>query len=75
MYLIFGILTVLLNLLVYTIFTKELYVNYMMSNLASWIISIIFAYITNKFFVFKSNALDFIFLCKEILWFISFRFI
>lgn len=55
-YLIVGVLTTLVSLGVYAIFTKIFFVNYMISTIISWIISVSFAYITNKKFVFKSKC-------------------
>lgn len=53
-YLIVGVLTTLVSILIYWFFTKICHVNYMISNVISWIGSVSFAYVTNKKFVFKS---------------------
>ena len=53
-YLIVGGLTTLVSVVVYAVFTRFFHVNYMISNLVSWIISVLFAYLTNKKFVFRS---------------------
>jgi len=55
-YLIVGVLTTLVSIVIYWIFTKLFHVNYMISNVISWIGSVSFAYITNKVFVFKSKC-------------------
>ena len=55
-YLIVGCLTTLVSILIYFIFTKLFHVNYMISNVISWIGSVLFAYITNKKFVFNSKC-------------------
>lgn len=55
-YLFFGVLTTLVSIVIYWIFTKLFNVNYMISNVISWIGSVSFAYITNKLFVFKSKC-------------------
>lgn len=55
-YLIVGALTTMVSIIVYWIFTKLFQVNYMISNIISWIMSVSFAYITNKKFVFKSKC-------------------
>lgn len=55
-YLIVGGLTTLVSIIVYAMFTKLFHVNYMISNVISWIVSVLFAYITNKKFVFKSKC-------------------
>ena len=72
-YLIFGALTTLVNILSYAILSslilrwipsESLKVN--ISEIASFIISIIFAYITNKIYVFKSKTNSIHELLKEI---------
>ena len=55
-YLIVGGLTTIVSILIYALFTKLFHVNYMISNLISWIGSVLFAYVTNKKFVFKSKC-------------------
>ena len=55
-YLIFGILTTIVNLIVYAFCTKLFSINYMISNIIAWILSVLFAYITNKKYVFKSKC-------------------
>ena len=55
-YLIVGVLTTIVSIVIYAVFTKLFNVNYMISNIISWIGSVSFAYITNKIFVFKSKC-------------------
>jgi putative flippase GtrA len=55
-YLIVGVLTTLVSIVIYWVFTKLFHVNYMISNIISWIGSVSFAYITNKKFVFNSKC-------------------
>ena len=55
-YLIVGVLTTLVSILVYALFTKIFHVNYMISNFISWVFSVLFAYVTNKKYVFKSKC-------------------
>ena len=57
-YLIVGLLTTLVSISVYALFTKCFHINYMIANGFSWIISVLFAYITNRIFVFKSKSED-----------------
>lgn len=71
-YLIFGILTTLINIVCYRLL-RYLGINYLISNLISFIISILFAYITNRNYVFKSNSKHFKEIILEIIHFISFR--
>lgn len=55
-YLIVGVMTTLVSIGTYAICTKCLNINYMIANIISWIISVLFAYITNRIFVFKSES-------------------
>lgn len=59
-YLIFGFLTTVLNLVVYyvltnTILSPSIDIQLQIANVVAWIISFLFAYITNRLFVFKSK--------------------
>lgn len=69
-YLIFGVLTTVVNIVVYYISTRMLNLGYKESILLSWLIAVLFAFVTNKFIVFKSKTKHFI---KEILYFYFFR--
>lgn len=51
---IFGILTTLINVISFYIF--HFYINYLLSNAIAWLISILFAYITNRMYVFNSTV-------------------
>lgn len=53
-YLLFGILTTLINILVYSLCIK-ITIHYLLSNYIAFIISVIFAYITNKKWVFNDS--------------------
>lgn len=55
-YIIFGILTTLLNFLLYFILTETTGIGAVTSNIIATAASIIFAYITNKIFVFNSKT-------------------
>ena len=46
-------LTTLVSILSYALFTRIFSFNYIVSNILSWIISVTFAFITNKLYVFK----------------------
>lgn len=55
LYLIFGGLTFVINIVTYTLCTRIFNIDILISNCISWIISVLFAYITNKVFVFESK--------------------
>lgn len=62
-YLIFGVLTTVVNYVVYwlctLILTPDIFLrdkNYLVSNVICWIAAVAFAYVTNKLFVFESRS-------------------
>ena len=55
-YVIFGVLTTLVNIAVYLLFTKVFGVNYLISNIVAWVLSVLFAYFTNRIWVFESTS-------------------
>ncbi len=69
-YLIVGVFTTVVSIGSYALFSKGLNINYILSNILSWIAAVIFAYVTNRSFVFKSKNKDII---KEAFMFISSR--
>ena len=71
-YLIFGGLTTLLSIITYALFSKVFNIDYLISNVLSWVLAVLFAYITNKLFVFESKSKKNI---KEITSFFFFRII
>nr|CAJ18302.1 JexD protein [Paenibacillus jamilae] len=54
-YVVFGVLTTIINLIIYALFTKVLGADYKLSITVAWLISMIFAFVTNKLYVFKKN--------------------
>lgn len=54
-YLFFGVMTTLVNFLVYYPLTNVLGVNATVANVIAWAVSVAFAFLTNKPFVFKSH--------------------
>ncbi|WP_234121368.1 GtrA family protein [Clostridium hydrogenum] len=74
-YLIFGGFTTIINLASYWILTSKLNLNYMIASVFAWVFAVIFAFVTNKLFVFKSYSKDLNVLLKETISFFTFRFI
>ena len=74
LYLVFGVLTTAVSFVTLKLFDvalgKELY---LVSNSLSWILSVAFAYVTNKLFVFESKSWKRNVLKKEIPSFLSAR--
>lgn len=56
LYLIFGVLTTLVNIGTFYLFHDVWQVYYLTSNAIAWVISIVFAYITNRKWVFDSAS-------------------
>lgn len=74
-YLVFGVLTTLVNIITYSIATEWFSINYQVSNIISWIVSVTFAFITNKLFVFESKKIEKTTLIREGISFYGFRVI
>ena len=73
LYLIFGGLTFLVNMITYVLFTRVVKADVLVSNCIAWIVAVLFAYITNKFFVFESKETDFKYILKEFSAFVGCR--
>lgn len=65
LYLIFGVLTTAVNIVVYFICSRFLHLEVLSSNIIAWLLSVLFAYITNRKFVFKSKAEEISTILKE----------
>lgn len=57
LYLIFGVLTTLVNLFTFWAFTKIFGEGlYLLNNAIAWVAGVVFAFVTNKLFVFDSKS-------------------
>lgn len=72
-YLFFGGCTTLVSILTFYIFNKILGLNEHIANVISWILAVLFAFITNKKYVFESKVKDTKGLLKEIISFFGAR--
>ena len=63
-YIFFGICTTLVNIVVFQVCTALLRWNWALSNILAWILSVLFAFFTNKLFVFQTKGSG----SKRILW-------
>lgn len=72
-YLIFGVLTTLVNIASFYILDRVLEWPYLWANALSIILSILFAYVTNKRFVFNSKTETLQAVVLEFISFLSFR--
>ena len=64
-YAIFGILTTIINIVVYLFLAHILKKEIMLSTLAAWFFSVLFAYVTNRKWVFHSGILTFSNIIRE----------
>ena len=57
LYLFFGVCTTAVNIITYYISAHILSLSVILSTCLAWVISVLFAYITNKWWVFESKCL------------------
>ncbi len=74
-YLITGVLTTILNWACYGLGVSIFHWPVFTANLVAWIVAVIFAYVTNKIFVFQSPDWSPVFVAKEAAMFTSGRII
>lgn len=64
---VFGVGTTLVNFFTYKLFNMLLGMEYyLLSNIIAWFVSVIFAYVTNKLFVFESKSWNIKVVAKEV---------
>ncbi|WP_410320081.1 GtrA family protein [Methanobrevibacter sp.] len=56
LYVVFGAFTFLVNIVTYFLFQSVMGINYLVSNVLAWFFSVLFAYITNRTWVFESKS-------------------
>ena len=59
LYLIFGVCTTLINTVCYWLLYELLVFSNVLSTVIAWLVAVIFAFITNKVYVFESKRTDF----------------
>ena len=72
-YLVFGVLTTALNIQTYMILSQCFGVEAAIANAIAWIAGVVFAYVTNKIFVFRSKQTKVIDLLREVSQFVAAR--
>lgn len=65
LYLFFGICTTIINLVVYQVCYKLLEVSNVLSAITAWFLAVIFAFLSNKIWVFESNTFTGVMFWKE----------
>lgn len=73
LYLIFGVLTTLINMVVYYIFFTRFHFANIVSNTIAWVTAVAFAFMTNKVWVFKSKSFEVKLILKELSTFVLAR--
>lgn len=73
LYLVFGGLTTLINIAAYWLLTAVFSVDVMVANALAWVLSVLFAFVTNKLFVFESKSLAVSLVLKELGLFVGAR--
>ena len=71
-YAFFGVCTTLINIISFYLLDKT-GINVYLNNFIAWVISVLFAFITNKLFVFKSKSMKKDIFIKEMISFFFFR--
>lgn len=64
-YLIFGVLTTLVDAVVFFISNRILDVEYILATIIAWVLAVFFAYFTNKIWVFNSKNMKLDLIVKE----------
>lgn len=72
-YIIFGVLTTVVSWGSYTVFVEMLSMKVFLGNLLSWVCAVVFAYVTNKLWVFESKSWKPSVIGKEIVTFVASR--
>ncbi len=72
-YFITGVMTTLVNWAVYALCVETFGWNVAVSNAVAWVIAVIFAYVTNKLWVFRSFNWELRFVLREAFLFVSAR--
>ena len=71
LYLVCGVATTVVNYIIYFAGTKWLSIDYLASNVAAWVISVISAFLLNKVLVFVSHDWEIKTLVRQIIQFVS----
>lgn len=66
LYIVFGVLTTAINIISFFLFTRVFGMGLLASNIGAWIASVIFAFITNKIYVFDSRDYSLKVVTKEL---------
>ncbi len=72
-YIVFGVLTTAVNIVSFGLFRTVLHWELLAANTLAWILSVAFAFITNKLIVFKSKSFEAGLFFRELITFVGAR--
>ncbi|KAA9014537.1 GtrA family protein [Niallia endozanthoxylica] len=72
-YLIFGVLTTAVNIISFWVINRLIEMDYRMATSIAWVLSVLFAFVTNKLYVFNSKKSNFSSVMREFMSFLFFR--
>lgn len=72
-YILFGAMTTLVNIISYAFFARMMGIDYKLATTLAWVLAVLFAFVTNKLYVFDSKSKDFALVMREFCSFIFFR--
>ena len=73
LYIVFGVGTTLINIAVFQIANRPMHWSWQAANILAWTLSVLFAFITNKLYVFQSKSFAAAVLWKELIEFTGAR--
>jgi putative flippase GtrA len=73
LYIVFGVATTVINILVCGLCYDILHWNILAANTVAWILAVIFAFITNKLYVFQSKSFEKSLFLRELVTFMGAR--
>lgn len=73
LYIVFGVLTTAINIIAFFVCSRLVNLSLIPSNIIAWILSVLFAFITNKIYVFNSKNYSFSVVLRELVDFIVAR--
>ncbi len=72
---IFGVLTTIINIAAYAFAYNKLGISNVVSNIIAWVLAVIFAFVTNKLWVFDSKTMEIGTLLFELISFFACRLV
>ena len=72
-YLFWGVVTTVVNIVVFQFLSSGVHWNYQLANVIAWFLSVLVAYFTNKVWVFGSHCSTVKAFLKEFFWFYFYR--